>query len=378
MQELLNLLITTSIGLGILGASYALDLLVGSINVLFTKNLKWSWRKMGEDLLKALLIAGSILGWVCLWYIAGWYADKVGLDISQFTNAMSILGMIGAIAIGSFWYLSNAGANLLNFVNTKHIEVKIDESKTDIDAIANKAKEIAEKLTPTWAIDDKQTNTEAEKEATEKYEGQGAFVNPLDRRLPDGDTDNGKGWQCSKYSYYLATGIRMNYAPHPDYGPCNGCDMVNYLITNCGYKQCGKMNGAIFAYSAGSYGHTGMVVDAANNIVNDANWVPLTVSTHYLNLESVGAVYCCPPEMVPPTPTPQPTPTPAPEPSKGFKVGDVVKPIRLVDYNGTPLVQFDNTYTISELDGDRAVLTAPRNGKQVVWAAMNTKDIVKA
>lgn len=73
---------------------------------------------------------------------------------------------------------------------------------------------------------------------------------------------------------------------------------------------------------------------------------------------------------------PAPAPAPKPEPvEETFKVGDKVKPTRLVDYNGTHLVQYDDYYTISELKGDRAVLTAPRNGKPVVWAAMNTKDI---
>jgi len=68
-----------------------------------------------------------------------------------------------------------------------------------------------------------------------------------------------------------------------------------------------------------------------------------------------------------------PAPAPAPAPA-GFNVGDVVVPTRLVDYNGTPLVQYDPTYTISEINGDRAVLTA----RGAVWAAMNTKDIRKA
>ena len=72
---------------------------------------------------------------------------------------------------------------------------------------------------------------------------------------------------------------------------------------------------------------------------------------------------------------PQPAPTPAPEPE--FKVGDTVVPTRLVDFYGTPLVQYDDTYTITEINGDRAVLSAPRNGQMVVWAAMNTKDIRK-
>ena len=74
-------------------------------------------------------------------------------------------------------------------------------------------------------------------------------------------------------------------------------------------------------------------------------------------------------------PAPTPAPTPAPEPE--FKVGDKVVPTRLVDYNGTPLVQYDDYYTITQISGDRAVLSAPRNGQMVVWAAMNTKDIRK-
>lgn len=70
----------------------------------------------------------------------------------------------------------------------------------------------------------------------------------------------------------------------------------------------------------------------------------------------------------------EPAPAPTPEPSGDFKVGDVVVPIRLVDYDGTLLIQYDPTYTISEINGDRAVLMA----RGAVWAAMNTKDIRKA
>lgn len=77
-------------------------------------------------------------------------------------------------------------------------------------------------------------------------------------------------------------------------------------------------------------------------------------------------------------PSPEVKPEPAPNVPETFKVGDKVKPIRLVDYNGTPLKQYDDVYTISELKGNRAVLTAPRNGKAVVWAAMRTEDITHA
>ena len=66
-------------------------------------------------------------------------------------------------------------------------------------------------------------------------------------------------------------------------------------------------------------------------------------------------------------------PAPAPKPEPGFKVGDKVVPTKLVDYNGTPLVQYDDYYTISQLNGDRAVLTA----RGTVWAAMNTANLRK-
>lgn len=68
---------------------------------------------------------------------------------------------------------------------------------------------------------------------------------------------------------------------------------------------------------------------------------------------------------------------PTPTPSTDFKVGDKVVPITLVDYTGTHLIQYDPYYYITELKGDRAVLSALRNGKYYVWAAMNTNNIKK-
>ncbi len=54
-----------------------------------------------------------------------------------------------------------------------------------------------------------------------------------------------------------------------------------------------------------------------------------------------------------------------------FKVGDKVVPIKLIDYNGTSLVKYDEYYTITELVYDRAVLSA----RGQVWCAMNTNNI---
>lgn len=65
------------------------------------------------------------------------------------------------------------------------------------------------------------------------------------------------------------------------------------------------------------------------------------------------------------------------EPKANFKVGDKVVPTKLESYTGKTLRQYDAYYYITELEGDRAVLTAKRNNKYYVWAAVNTKNIKK-
>ena len=333
-KTMLDKIIAAAVGAGILGSAYLLDLLIGIVKVIFTPDLKWSWKKMFQDLVKAIIWTTGVIGTVALLEITNWYAKKVGADMSFLQDAsfpILIAGILGGVG----WYLTNTLKNIVAFINRK-TEVKIDESQADYTGLTSDvvktAKEIAELITPKHTVNDRQTDEKAESSKEEITEvGQGGD-NPLSRRLPDGDNDYGKGWQCTKYSWYLASGIRMNYAPHPDYGPCDGRDMVDYLVNKLGWVRCGKRNGAIFAYSAGAYGHTGNVVDAANNIVNDANWTPLRVSTHYLNLDAVGAVYACPksmleaekpkPALVPATPTPAPQPAPSNEVSYTYQEGD--------------------------------------------------------
>ena len=58
-----------------------------------------------------------------------------------------------------------------------------------------------------------------------------------------------------------------------------------------------------------------------------------------------------------------------------FNVGDTVAPIKLVDYNGTPLMQYDRAYTIMQIDKRGAVLGAPRNNGLEVWAVVSLDNI---
>ena len=135
----------------------------------------------------------------------------------------------------------------------------------------------------------------------------------ISRRLPDGNNDNGKGWQCSKYTAYLATGKREYSSTHPDYGPVNGKDVASWLVKNYGWKYIETpVEGAIGSGGFNTtYGHTVMYLYSTGTnsaMVNDANYVPLTVATHNMNIS--GWVWVVPSDY-----QPEPTPTPTPEPS---------------------------------------------------------------
>lgn len=137
----------------------------------------------------------------------------------------------------------------------------------------------------------------------------------LGRRLPDGNNDDGKGWQCSRYTAWLGTGQWSYNYQHPDYGPVNGKDVAQWLVDYYDYKYIDKpVEGAIGSGGFNTkYGHTVMYLYSTGQntaMVNDANFVPLTVATHNMNIE--GWVWVVPSNYEP-TPTPIP---PAPEPPK--------------------------------------------------------------
>lgn len=135
----------------------------------------------------------------------------------------------------------------------------------------------------------------------------------------------------------------------------------------------------IFAETGSPYGH--VMIDYYGAVYSDGvhlnSLKGMTILGWSETLNDVRIVeWVNEPAPAPVPPAPEPTPEPAPEPE--FKVGDVVVPTKLVDYTGTPLVQYDPTYTITQINGDRAVLSANRNGQMIVWAAMNTANIRKA
>ena len=177
--------------------------------------------------------------------------------------------------------------------------------------------------------------------ANEEGEGQGGFVTlntVISRRLPDGNNDNGKGWQCSKYTAYLATGKREYSSTHPDYGPVNGKDVANWLVKNYGWKYIETpVEGAIGSGGFNTtYGHTAMYLYSTGTnhaMVNDANYIRLTVATH--NMDISGWVWVVPDDYNPiPEPDPSLPPEPEPQPISGcsswqLSYGDTLSKIML-------------------------------------------------
>lgn len=165
---------------------------------------------------------------------------------------------------------------------------------------------------------DKPTD-EAVEEANDEPSGQGFYTtidDVIGRMLADGNNDGGNGWQCSRYTGWLGTGKWSYSSSHPDYGPVNGKDIASWLVKNYGYKYIDQpVKGAIGSGGFNTlYGHTAMYLystGAHTAMVNDANFVPLTVSTHNMNID--GWVWVVPGNYNP-TPAPEPTPTPTPTP----------------------------------------------------------------
>lgn len=323
MQELINTLITTGVGLAILGASYLLDLLVGAIKVLFTNEIKWSWKKMGEDLLKAILIAVSIEAWIILWYVAGWYAGNIGLDITEFTDAMSIAGMVGAIGVGAFWYLANAGKNLLDFVNTKHIEVKIDESAIDYKAIADKIRHLSDTITGKSIKEQLKEDGEKldGKEIDESEAGQGGIANtypepyrsaPKDSML---DPSTCYNRECVSYCAWKICEIKGEWPPRT--GSMNAKEWI-YRLPSWGYKKVSApKNGGKYVgvTTKGTYGH--VIWFEFDNTISEYNYavvggfdVRAVDLNQYEWYEIVAA------------PEPTPTPTPTKKVAYTYKPGD--------------------------------------------------------
>ena len=142
----------------------------------------------------------------------------------------------------AFWIVLGVGVVCTIFIicgtHSNNGSITIDGKDTKIEEYTEKFIENANDALYRIMNEDTPTDEETIK-ANEELQGLGGSTTlntVISRRLPDGNNDNGKGWQCSKYTAYLATGKREYSSTHPDYGPVNGKDIANWLVKNYGWK----------------------------------------------------------------------------------------------------------------------------------------------
>lgn len=179
---------------------------------------------------------------------------------------------------------------------------KIDQST--LDFIEDSQAALA-RLMNQDAPTDEQTIAENDEEAT----GQGFYVtidDILSRRLAPGTSP----YQCSRYTAYLATGKSVYSTAHLDYGPVNGKDIAAWLVKNYGFKYIDQpVKGAIGSGGFNTtYGHTALYLYSTGEntaMVEDANYAPLTVATHNMNID--GWIWVVPGNYEPETAVQAPT-----------------------------------------------------------------------
>lgn len=355
MEELVNLMITTGVGLILLAGSYITDLLSGIIKVIFTPAMKWSWKKFGEDLLKAILIAITTEALVALIYTTNWFATKMGVDVTSISEGLTTVSMVMGCIGGSYYFLTSAAKNILNFLNTKHVEVTYDESKMDPYGIA---KDVTDFIGTLIQHDKKgDTSLLAEKGASCYYK--------VDVSTPDAFVKavNGKGFN-EGWGYQCVAGFKeFQYSLAGTYVNAGGA-AKNYAYSHSGLEAIGfkwhggtsgLQNGDWCIWTSGEFGHVAMYYNGmffGQNQGGSSSTKGTPFNLMKLSLNGCAGfyrpdIYC------------KPAPAPAPKPPKKqvkytYKKGDTFGQV-ILDLG------LNTSHGLWGSDGDVAYYTAQLN-----------------
>lgn len=149
-----------------------------------------------------------------------------------------------------------------------------------------------------------------------------------------------------------------------------GLWIAQYASNDVTGYQAHPWNEGAYGCVIRQYTSHGRLAGYAGNLDLDIAYMDAAAWKKYANPNGTAAAAAKPAAKPASQPAHQPVAAPA---ASGFAVGDTVKPIQLVDYNGNRLASYHNSYTVSEIHGDRAVLTV---GGQV-WAALRTSNLSK-
>ena len=168
LENLIQQLTTVAVGLGILGGAYLVWFISGIANVMFTPGRKWSWKRMFEDITKALLMSIAMLAWVAIFNALDWFSLKMGADISKILEGANVTGLIGGIIGGTVYFVVKGYKNFYEFINKNHVEPEIKEGAQDYKAVAEAVFQLFETRPEV---------VKAQKEAEEKYIQDGGVGN---------------------------------------------------------------------------------------------------------------------------------------------------------------------------------------------------------
>ena len=323
MEELTNLLITTAVGLVLLGASYLADLLSGIIKVIFTPAMKWNWKKFFEDLLKALLIAFSTEYLVAVFYVLNWFATKMGINVEELSQGLTTVTMAMGCIGGSYYFIASASKNLLNFLNTKHVAVEYDPSKLDVDGIAKDVKTLLGSFVKHDGSDS--VDVHAEKGASCYYKVDVSTPTAFYKAVNGKGFNEGWGYQC------VAGFKEFMYSLSGSYANAGGC-AKNYAYSHTavealGFKwhggTSGLQNGDWCVWTSGEFGHVAMYYNGkffGQNQGASSGAIGTPFNLMSLSLNGMAGYYR--PDLYA-----KPIPTPAPKPPKKtvsytYKKGD--------------------------------------------------------
>lgn len=413
METVINHLIVLGGALGIVAVAYIAWLASGVGNIVTKDSIKnWSWKRCGKDIVKYLCFCISLAASSITVDALGYYVNM--LEVEVFSNIMTGLSWtsIVVLPIGLAIYLIfRAFRNNKSIINYDDAMKALGVDPDKIVAVDN-SQQIAEAIysffpVPEGLAEEVAEYEEVVEEALRQGDtpeqiadeiGLGAYYSvPIGSYDEFRNTVNGKGYdidgaygaQCfdgagllyQQLGRSLSTGgtgaARGCWTHARDYNSGNGIAQIP--------NKMDVRRGDIVVFGSGTYGHIGFADEDYNGgayiklLGQNQGGVAYPGGGSNFNVVNVsmssflGAFRYEKWHKNTPAPAPAPAPTPAPS-TGSFKVGDVVVPTRLVDYNGTSLVQYDPTYTITQISGDRAVLSA----RGAVWAAMRTSDIRKA
>ncbi len=195
------------------------------------------------------------------------------------------------------------------------------------------------------------------------------------------DVDGAYGKQCMDlYNYYSefmfgAHNVGADFAKNVIYND----NVYNFYERIDNYLEFIPQKGDVAVWTGAEYGHVAICLgegDINGFKTLDQNWKPqqLTEEWHdYIYMAPL--VFLRPKDQsgfAEPQPEPIPEPTPAPV-EEGIKVGDTVKVLNAIQYNGETFKTWYDVYEVMEVVGDRVVIGVDG----VVTCAININNIQK-